>query len=76
MTTKIQRVLVVDDDEAIRIAAADALARHGRDLRVAEDAMIALGMLERWLPDIVLCDVRMPGIDGLTLLELLGERVP
>ena len=76
MTTKIQRVLVVDDDEAIRMAAADALAKHGRDLRVAEDAMIALGMLERWLPDIVLCDVRMPGIDGLTLLELLGERVP
>jgi DNA-binding NtrC family response regulator len=71
-----QRVLIVDDDEAIRVAATEALMRSGREVRVADDATVALRMLDGWTPDVVLCDVRMPGMDGLQLLELLDERVP
>ena len=71
-----QRVLIVDDDEAIRTATAEALMRHDREVRTAEHAAAALGGLDRWRPDVVLCDVRMPGISGLELLELLQERLP
>jgi CheY-like chemotaxis protein len=53
------RLLVVDDDEAIRDSLAEALAQPARDLRVAEDASAALAMLEEWRPDVILSDVRM-----------------
>ena len=71
-----QRLLVVDDDEAIRASTSESLARHDREVRVAEDAASALKGLDQWRPDVVLCDVRMPGLDGLELLDLLTERVP
>ena len=71
-----QRVLIVDDDEAIRSSTAESLARHDREVRTAESATAALAGLDRWRPDVVLSDVRMPGLDGLELLELLTERVP
>jgi len=71
-----QRVLIVDDDDAIRTSTAESLVRHDREIRTAESATVALAGLDRWRPDVVLSDVRMPGIDGLELLQLLTERVP
>ncbi|HTI63159.1 MAG TPA: sigma-54 dependent transcriptional regulator [Gemmatimonadaceae bacterium] len=71
-----QRVLIVDDDEAIRTSTAESLARHDREVRTAESATAALTGLDRWRPEVVLSDVRMPGIDGLELLQLLTERLP
>lgn len=73
---KLQRVLVVDDDDAIRPAIAESLAKSGRDIRVAEHAAAALKALNDWRPDVVLSDVRMPGIDGLELLGMLTARLP
>jgi DNA-binding NtrC family response regulator len=70
-----QRILIVDDDDAIRTSTAESLTRHDREVRTAEHAAAALAGLEKWLPDVVLCDVRMPGIDGLELLDVLHERV-
>jgi DNA-binding NtrC family response regulator len=71
-----QRILIVDDDEAIRTATAESLSRSNREVRLAEDGAAALRGLDRWHPDVVLCDVRMPGVDGLELLHLLSERLP
>jgi DNA-binding NtrC family response regulator len=71
-----QRILIVDDDEAIRTSTAESLVRHDREVRLADSASVALSGLDRWRPDVILCDVRMPGIDGLELLELLTERLP
>ncbi len=71
-----RRLLIIDDDEAVRLATADALTRPGRDVRTAASAMEALRGLDTWRPDVVLCDVRMPEIDGLSLLGMLAERVP
>src|SRR6185295_10190549 len=69
------RVLVVDDDPSVRDALSRALA-DTFELRVAPSAEVALGAYASFAPDVVLTDVRMPGIDGLELLRLLRERAP
>jgi DNA-binding NtrC family response regulator len=68
------RVLVVDDDPSIREALSRALSDE-LELHVAPSAEAALSGLAALAPDVVLSDVRMPGMDGLALLKLLRERV-
>ncbi|HEY6828765.1 MAG TPA: sigma-54 dependent transcriptional regulator [Gemmatimonadaceae bacterium] len=69
------RVLVVDDDAAMRDTLLQTL---GPDLDViaAGSGEHALSILARSAPDVILTDVRMPGLDGLELLRLLRERAP
>ena len=69
------RILVVDDDEALRESLALLLAAEGYDVVTAGDANAALACLEEPV-DVVLCDVRMPGRDGLELLPDLIRRLP
>ncbi len=69
------RILVVDDDEALRESLALLLAAEGYDVVTAGDAPTALACLETPV-DVVLCDVRMPGMDGLELLPELIRRLP
>ncbi len=71
-----QQVLIVDDDPVIRESLAEALAEQGLHVRAAEDASRALAAVAEAAPDIVLTDVRMPGMSGLELLRLLQERAP
>jgi DNA-binding NtrC family response regulator len=70
-----KRVLVVDDDPSIREALAQALGAD-MDIRLADSAEQALSMLSASAPDVILSDVRMPGLDGLALLRLIHERAP
>ncbi len=70
------RILVVDDDETVRISVAEALSEGDSDVRAAESAEAALVMLSDGVPDVVLSDIRMPGIDGIELMRLLKERAP
>ena len=70
-----RRILIVDDDPAVRLALTDTLG-SSLDVSVAEDAERALAMISTAIPDVVLTDVRMPGLDGLELLRLLRERAP
>jgi len=70
------RLLVIDDDRALRQSLAEVLAEDGYAVSVAEDATSALGQLGRLAPDVVLSDVRMPGLDGLELLAIIRERAP
>jgi DNA-binding NtrC family response regulator len=71
-----RRVLIVDDDPAVRTSLSEALAEEGVDVAVAEDGERALATIARAAPAVVLCDVRMPAMDGLTLLQTLRERDP
>jgi DNA-binding NtrC family response regulator len=71
-----RRVLVVDDDPTILDSVADALAEDGITVTVAEGGARALALLQRVAPDVVLSDVRMPDIDGLTLLREIKTRHP
>jgi two-component system response regulator AtoC len=70
-------VLVVDDEENIRLVLRTLLRKHGYEVTVAESAEAALALLDEASsppPDFVLADVRMPGMGGLALCEALRER--
>ena len=77
MTTEPARIWIVDDDRSVRFVLAAALGDAGYDVSGFESAQAALGALaQRPAPDLLFTDVRMPGDDGLTLLEKLKARLP
>ncbi|MES2306597.1 MAG: sigma-54 dependent transcriptional regulator [Gemmatimonadota bacterium] len=67
-------LLIVDDDATIRDALAEALADDGMAVRTADSAESALSIIGAGGVDVVLSDIRMPGLDGIALLRLLKER--
>jgi two-component system NtrC family response regulator len=70
------RLLLVEDDAAVRRSLEETLRECGYDVSTAEHAEQALARLRDVDPDVVLTDVRMPGMDGIALLRVLRERVP
>jgi two-component system response regulator AtoC len=70
------RILVVDDQPAVRESLAHHLRRDGHEVREAGSTDDALARVGEWLPDIVLTDIRMPGRDGLELLGWLQAEAP
>ena len=71
-----QRIWIVDDDRSVRFVLAAALREAGWQPREFVDAEAALAALAQETPDLVFTDVRMPGLDGLGLLERLAVRDP
>jgi len=69
-----KRVLVVDDEESIRITLTSLLARRGYHVLSAADAKTALQMLADEDVDVVLVDVRMPEMDGIEMTRVVMER--
>jgi two-component system, OmpR family, response regulator MprA len=73
------RVLVVDDDRAIRESLARALELEGYEVSVAPDGMGALAQTRDLHPDVIVLDLMMPTIDGLTVCRVLRaehDRTP
>jgi two-component system nitrogen regulation response regulator NtrX len=68
------RVLIVDDDAANRMAVRAILAGAGFEVGEAPDAFTALDRIDREPPHAVLLDIKMPGMDGLGLLDNLRGR--
>jgi len=64
-------VWVVDDDQSVRWVLEKALRQEGWRCRSFERAEHLLEAIERTAPDVLLTDVRMPGLDGITLMERL-----
>jgi two-component system response regulator AtoC len=69
-----RRVLVVDDEENIRLVLRTLLKKHGYDVEVADSGEAALAALEAFDPDVILTDVRMPRMGGLDLLGALKAK--
>src|SRR5437763_1451683 len=70
------KVLVVDDEPDLRQLIAEELADEGHEVACAADGAEALSMAAETVFDVVLTDVRLPKVDGLTLLRRLRERAP
>jgi two-component system KDP operon response regulator KdpE len=64
---KPDRILVVDDEQEIRRAVTRALSARGFEVEAAEDGERALSIAERFGPDLIVLDLNMPGLDGMTV---------
>ncbi|MEJ6654603.1 MAG: sigma-54 dependent transcriptional regulator [Pseudomonas sp.] len=73
---KVPRILLVEDDKALREALADTLLLGGYDYLEAADGKQALAVLQQHNVAMVISDVNMPGMDGHALLRVLRERHP
>ncbi|SLM47314.1 Acetoacetate metabolism regulatory protein AtoC [Nitrospira japonica] len=67
-------VLVVDDDEDTRGLLSEILAKEGYDVETASDGKTALERITDRPPDLVMSDIHMPSLDGMSLLEELRSR--
>jgi two-component system OmpR family response regulator len=71
---EVTRILVVDDDAAVRKMLAEYLSAHGYEVREASSGAAMRAELERGTPAVVLLDIGLPGEDGLSLARYLRER--
>lgn len=69
-----QSVLVVDDEPTARSMLRLILVRAGFEVREAKDGYEALEQVERNVPDVMLLDIMMPGMDGFTVCQILREQ--
>lgn len=67
------KVLVVDDKEMMRDSVGSTLRRAGFEIVVASNGEDALGVIARDRPDVVVTDLKMPGMTGLELLERISQ---
>jgi CheY-like chemotaxis protein len=70
------RLLVVDDEPSLRESFTLVFHRLGYDVRSAEDGFAALFEIGKLIPDILLCDLNMPGMSGFELLSVVRRRFP
>ena len=68
MDSAFPRVLVVDDEDAVRDLLVYGLRRQGFEVRGAADGPGALDAFQAWSPEAILLDVELPGVDGLSML--------
>lgn len=74
MSEHARKILVVDDEKNMRIALFEALSRNGYDVAVAEHGRMALDMMEKSQPDMVIADIKMPEMNGIELLKRIKEK--
>jgi len=68
------RIFVIDDDSSIRWVLDKALSAAGMEIVSFESAEDALQALDAEEPAVIVTDIRMPGMDGLALLDRIGDR--
>jgi len=70
------KVLVIDDEEGIRSLLDTLLRRKGYDVVLAESGRKGLELFRRERPDVVVLDLKMPGMDGLAVLQQVRSLNP
>lgn len=69
-----KRLLVVDDDPGLLLAVSDTLRAEGYDVATARRGADALVRVAQTLPDLIISDIRMPGMDGYQLVRNLRSN--
>lgn len=69
-----KRILVIDDDRAVRDAFELALADEGHIIALAEDGLRGVESVKQHRPDLVFLDLKMPGMDGVETLRHLHHH--
>ncbi len=69
-------ILIVDDEEVVRLSHLRSLESTDCNARAAADGKEALQVMEQHPFDVVLLDLRMPGLDGMDLLKTIKQRWP
>jgi DNA-binding NtrC family response regulator len=70
------KVLVVDDEADFRETIVKRLQKRGLEVAGAESGPQALEMIETRAPDVIVLDIKMPGMDGIETLKAIKERKP
>jgi CheY-like chemotaxis protein len=70
------RILVIDDDEGVRVTVEHVLKAAGYQVAIATDGKQAIGLLGTFLPDVVITDLIMPTQDGMTTIQILKMQSP
>ena len=70
------RVLVIDDEPVVLETTAAIVRSFGFSVRTAEDGFVALQVLREVLPDLIISDLRMPGMSDFELLSIVRRRFP
>ncbi|MEW6356641.1 MAG: response regulator [Planctomycetota bacterium] len=71
-----EKILIVDDEEDVCALLARILKPHGFEIRTADGPDAALQTLEEFKPDLLITDIRMPGMDGVELARFVKELSP
>ena len=70
------KILVIDDEQGIRDLLNTILSRKGYDVVLAESGRKGLELFRRERPDVIVLDLKMPGMDGLTVLQQVRSLNP
>ena len=70
------KILVIDDEKSIRNSLKDVLGYEKYKIEEAEDGMQGLSMIQNNNYDLILCDIKMPKMDGIDVLEMALEKKP
>ncbi|MFN4111487.1 MAG: sigma-54-dependent transcriptional regulator [Ignavibacteria bacterium] len=68
-----EKILVIDDDESIRQTLTNFLKRHNYSVITAENGNVGFEMIKKHSPDLIISDIKMPGLSGLELLKKIKE---
>ena len=67
------KILIIDDERSIRNSLGEILTDEGYDVDVAEDGTVGCAMAEKEKYNIIFCDIKRPGMDGIEVLDKLNE---
>ncbi len=69
-----KKVLVIDDSPEVNRLVGETLQLNGYDVRIAEDGVAGVELAQSYIPDLILCDVNMPRLDGYATLTALRQQ--
>jgi DNA-binding response OmpR family regulator len=67
------KILIIDDDALVRKSLQFSLSQEGHEITTAKDGLEANEHLQKQLPDLIICDLLMPEVSGITFITILRE---